>query len=254
MHARLLIYLASKLFSYTDTVQFYLRMDLPLQTGKFSTTSWASLELTACRLSRAFERQEPSSQVYSSESKSDLLRRLDKIESEVRSELKRQGFEDSRIQIERMLNMRFEGTDTALMVLPSEEDCRDEKEDFLTAFKRTYKDEFGFLLDTNKIVVDDLKVRGIGKTFDSLGPTVFEELKTLKRRRVRKESANSTHSVYYDGVGRVKDTPIFLLDKLKVGDTIDGPAMVIDDTQTIVLIPGSQAILCRKHLYITIEG
>jgi len=52
-----------------------------------------------------------------------------------------------------MLNMRFEGTDTALMVLCEE----GENENFDMAFKRSYKHEFGFLLETN-ILVDDIKV------------------------------------------------------------------------------------------------
>ncbi|KAL5488095.1 hypothetical protein ACEPAI_6203 [Sanghuangporus weigelae] len=199
---------------------------------------------------RAFERQEPSSTSYTPENKPHLKQRLDKLESEVRAELKRQGFEGKRVRVERMLNMRFDGTDTALMVLPT---TVNGEEDFLCAFKKTYKEEFGFLLDTKDIIVDDIKVRGIGKTFDSLGPSVFEELRTIEKRQVSAAAADKTHSVYFDGVGRIDDTPIFLLDKLDIGDVVKGPAMIIDNTQTIVLIPGSEAILCRKHLYITLH-
>lgn len=97
------------------------------------------------------------------------------------------------------------------------------------------------------------KVRGIGTTFDSLGPSVFSELKTLQKTPVDRTSADSTHAVYFDGVGRVRDTPVFLLERLAVGDVVQGPAMIIDDTQTIVLIPGAEAVLCRKHLYITLH-
>ncbi|KAH8113247.1 5-oxoprolinase [Phellopilus nigrolimitatus] len=200
---------------------------------------------------RAFERQEPCSTSYTPDNKASLTQRLDRLEANVRAELKRQGFDGSRVHVERMLNMRFDGTDTALMVLPDAKDG--EGEDFLAAFKRTYKNEFGFLLDTKNIIVDDIKVRGIGKTFDSLGPSVFKELHTLKKRSLEKSNADSTHSVYFDGVGRVDDTPVFLLDKLEVGDVVAGPAMIIDDTQTIVLIPGAEALLCRKHLYITLH-
>lgn len=74
---------------------------------------------------------------------------------DVKAELKRQGFEEERMHVERMLNMRFEGTDTALMVLAAD----DGKEDFEAAFDKAYKSEFGFLLDTKSIIVDDIKVR-----------------------------------------------------------------------------------------------
>jgi 5-oxoprolinase (ATP-hydrolysing) len=86
-----------------------------------------------------------------------LVSRLDKLTQDVHAELQKQGFDDKHIHIERMLNMRFDGTDTALMVLPHVEDG-DGKEDFEAAFKRVYKSEFGFLLETKSIVVDDIKV------------------------------------------------------------------------------------------------
>lgn len=65
--------------------------------------------------------------------------------------------------------------------------------------------------------------------------------------------AETTHSVYFDEIGRVNDTPVFLLPSLETGDKLEGPAMIIDDTQTIVLIPGATAILTSKHLYITLQ-
>lgn len=105
----------------------------------------------------AFELQEPSSTFYSSSTRASLVARLDKLTSDVREELARQGFEGDRVVVERMLNMRFEGTDTALMVLPSASDG-DGREDFEAAFMRVYKSEFGFQLDTKMVIVDDVKV------------------------------------------------------------------------------------------------
>lgn len=108
----------------------------------------------------AFELQEPSSSSYSPESKPGLLQRLDKLEADVKKDLKRQGFEGDRVRVERMLNMRFDGTDTALMVLPTDEDSKasGEPEDFVAAFRKSYKSQFGFLLDSKNIIVDDVKV------------------------------------------------------------------------------------------------
>jgi 5-oxoprolinase (ATP-hydrolysing) len=85
---------------------------------------------------------------------------------QVRTELQKQGFEDHRIHVERMLNMRFEGTDTALMVVTdNEKDGDSDGEDFEAAFKRVYKTEFGFLLDAKSIIVDDIKVYKIFLSF-----------------------------------------------------------------------------------------
>jgi len=201
---------------------------------------------------RVYELQQPASTFYTPENRGILAARLDKLDVDVRKELARQGFEGEHVQTERMLNMRFDGTDTALMVLPNEKDG-DGKEDFEAAFKRMYKAEFGFLLETKSIIVDDIKVRGIGKTFDSLGESVFSEVSKLEQRAVDQKKADTTWSVYFDRVGRVKDTPVYLLPDLAVGDTIEGPAMIIDNTQTIVLVPGARALLTSKHLYITLQ-
>jgi 5-oxoprolinase (ATP-hydrolysing) len=105
-----------------------------------------------------YELQEPSSASYTAQTKAFLLSRLDKLTSDVRTELRRQGFESDHVKVERMLNMRFEGTDTALMVLPDTKDG-DGEEDFEAAFKRVYKSEFGFLLETKSVIVDDIKVK-----------------------------------------------------------------------------------------------
>lgn len=216
-----------------------------------------------------YELQEPSSAFYSDNTKQSLFNRLDKLSNEVKAELHRQGFEDDKVKVERMLNMRFEGTDTALMVLPEEGDGNGQA-DFEAAFKRVYRSEFGFLLESKSVIVDDIKVstlstwrvnsahrspqvRGIGKTFDTLGESVYEEVKKLETRSIDCGKADSTYSVYFDEIGRVDDTPVFLLDDLETGDKVSGPAMIIDNTQTIVLIPGAESVLTSKHLYITIQ-
>ena len=217
---------------------------------------------------RVYERQEPSSAFYTEQNKPSLISRLDRLEEEVLEELRRQGFEERRTHIERALNMRFEGTDTALMILPEKTDGGGQ-EDFEAAFKRAYRAEFGFLLETKTIIVDDVKVgdlpcmltsdlklekkvRGIGKTFDSLGESVYTELEALSQRAVPNDRIDSRHSVYFDGLGRVNNTPVYLLDNLEVGDMIEGPGVVIDATQTILLIPHSKAVLTSKILHITL--
>ncbi len=104
------------------------------------------------------------------------------MSKEVYEELKKQGFEEKRIILERMLNMRFEGTDTALMVLPTKDDGDGSEADFEAAFKRVYKAEFGFLLDTKRIIVDDIKVGfsiflgGVAAHSLSAGPWYWQDI------------------------------------------------------------------------------
>jgi len=197
-----------------------------------------------------YEIQEPASTFYTAENVPILSSRLDVLTDATRKELGRQGFGPEHVRVERMLNMRFNGTDTALMVLP---DAGESAGDYLGAFRRAYKAEFGFLLDEARVVVDDIKVRGIGTTSDKSDRSVFDELDQLSTRLVKAQRAAMRHSVYFDKIGRVDDTPVFELGKLAVGDAVDGPAVVIDDTQTIVVIPGARAVLASRHLVITLR-
>jgi len=195
-----------------------------------------------------YEIQEPASTFYTAENMPTLSSRLDVLTEATRKELEDQGFAPAHIRTERLLNMRFNGTDTALMVLPE----AGKNENYLDAFRRTYKAEFGFLLDEARIIVDDIKVRAIGSTVDKSDLSVFDELEELGTRVLNAESAAIRHSVYFDKIGRVEDTPVFELEKLEVGDAVDGPAIVIDDTQTIVVIPGARAVLTSRHVVITL--
>lgn len=101
-----------------------------------------------------YETQEPSSYVFGDETLPTLTKQLDKLSEIVRKELERQGFSSDRIHLDRRLNMRFDGTDTALLI-SSEKDT-----DFEAEFKKSYQQEFGFLLES-RVMVDDINVRRI---------------------------------------------------------------------------------------------
>lgn len=58
--------------------------------------------------------------------------------------------------------------------------------------------------------------------------------------------------MYFDGVGRVNDTPVYKLPDLAVGDVLKGPAIILDDTQTIVVVPDAEVTVTRNHLYIVL--
>ncbi|KAF8307670.1 5-oxoprolinase [Clavulina sp. PMI_390] len=217
---------------------------------------------------RAFELQEPASETYSSSSLPKLLSRLDALSQSVKHQLiHEQGFAEERIVLERLLNMRFDGTDTALMVLQEGDGV--EAAGFEEAFKRMYRSEFGFVLEGKAIIVDDVKVRGIGKTFDTLGVSVWDEIETLETRTVpfhastststsenspaSTEKHTTTHSVYFEECSGRVDAPVYRLEDLERGDKVKGPAIVIDATQTIVLDPRSEAVVTEQHLFITLE-
>lgn len=103
------------------------------------------------------EAQEPVNEVYGDESRSRLLDRLSRLRDKVCRQLNGQGISNGDISYQRYLNMRYQGTETAIMVLePADGDFKEE-------FKRMHLREFAFLSpDERPIIVDDVRVRGVG--------------------------------------------------------------------------------------------
>ena len=129
------------------------------------------------------------------------------------------------------LNLRYEGTDTAIMTLKPDDG------DYLRAFVTQYKSEYGFVVEVRvgasgvectqgrPIVVDDVRVRAVGQgskiSVNSIPPATSP-------------AEPASHSLcYFEGRGRIS-TPVYLLGNLKAGHEISGPSIVIDNTSTII--------------------
>jgi 5-oxoprolinase (ATP-hydrolysing) len=205
------------------------------------------------------ERQEPESQVWSDqgpEAKSYLQGKMEDLKKKSAATLREQGFEEGQLQFEEYLNMRYRGTESALMILkPTSEEAKSEfdGEDwaFGKAFIKQHEQEFGFTLPDRDIIIDDVRVRGIGKTFEGLEKTVDQQLADIKPKDVGKgEKVYGSKSVYFEG-GR-QETSIYKLEDLAVGDRIKGPAIIADGTQTIVVTPNATALLIDTHVVINV--
>lgn len=59
-------------------------------------------------------------------------------------------------------------------------------------------------------------------------------------------------SVYFEPGGRM-DTPLYQLDKLTLGSRIRGPALILQETQTIVVDPDATAHILEKHVLIQLD-
>lgn len=86
---------------------------------------------------RVFEQQEPCSETWGTkEVEQRVAARAEELQNRVKKELEGQGFHGDRLQIETLLNLRYDGTDTSLMTLKPAEGWDVEK-----VFLNTYKQE-----------------------------------------------------------------------------------------------------------------
>ncbi|KAF2402288.1 5-oxoprolinase [Trichodelitschia bisporula] len=203
------------------------------------------------------ERQEPDSKVWSDEGDvvKHLQEKMEDLKSKSRQALRDQGFSDEEIQFEEYLNMRYRGTESALMIIkPSPEEAEEfggNQWAFERAFVKVHEQEFGFTLPDRDIIIDDVRVRGIGKSFEGLEKTVDQQLKEITFKDLSKgQKQYGIRQVYFEG-GR-QETPVYKLEDLAVGDKLLGPAILADGTQTIVVTPGATASIIHTHVIIKI--
>ncbi|CAI7573519.1 unnamed protein product [Penicillium bialowiezense] len=204
------------------------------------------------------ENQEPESKTWSEDKegvRDVLASRMETLKERSMRRLQAQGFDDEAIVFEEYLNMRYRGTESALMILkPTEEDAallfEGDEWAFGKAFERQHEQEFGFTLPNRDIVVDDVRVRGIGKGFKISEKTVDQQIQESNPSDVQTGQEYRRAQVYFEG-GR-RETPIYRLGDLSIDDRLKGPAILADDTQTIVVTPGASALLTKTHVVISI--
>ncbi|KAL9392046.1 hypothetical protein Peur_015966 [Populus x canadensis] len=178
------------------------------------------------------EAQEPYSAVYGPDSILEASHREDMLLKQIRQKLQEQGFREENITTETYLNLRYEGTDTAIMVKKHVNEDGSGS-DYAVEFVKLFQQEYGFKLQNRNILISDVRVRGIGVT-NILKPQVLEP--TSGNLEVE------GHYKVYFGNGWL-DTPLYKLDNLGCGHIIPGPAIIMNGNSTVVVEPQCKAII-----------
>ena len=166
----------------------------------------------------------------------DVVRaQLDELEREGRQALAAEGYAAEQLRVEPLLDLRYRGTETALSLpVPEEGDCA-------ASFAAQHQGHFGYTRPGRPIEITTARVRVSAAPGPPLAlpdlkaadgaPTPLGELAALRRERV-----------WFPGVGRL-EVPVFGRESFAPGATLRGPAIVLEDTGTIVLDPGFSAHL-----------
>ncbi|KAI2803539.1 hypothetical protein BLOT_007670 [Blomia tropicalis] len=176
----------------------------------------------------------PCSLTYDSASLTEINQRIDTLVGKSKTVLTEKGFSSENIRFEVYLNLRYERTDFALMITVENGSkvayC--DENNYRNCFDEQYKREFGFNIPGRPILIDDIRVRGIGSINETFLPG--SDSKPMNKDSIP-IAANHTE-IYFEATGYVK-TPIYLFEKLSPGCKINGPAMIIESNSTILIEP-----------------
>ncbi|RJG21183.1 hydantoinase B/oxoprolinase family protein [Massilia cavernae] len=156
----------------------------------------------------------------------------------VTQELEAQGVAPERIELVRRVHLRYEGTDSAIIVLFG--DHAGMKAQFETAYKK----RFSFLMPAKALVVEAVSVEAIGKSdapAESFADAPVRSTALVPRETVRMFGGDKWH-----------DTGLFKRADMRPGDLVKGPAIVAEDNSTTIVEPGWQAqVTTANHLVLT---
>ncbi|XP_049406595.1 5-oxoprolinase 1 [Solanum stenotomum] len=190
------------------------------------------------------EAQEPYSAVYGPDSVIEACRRETILLKQVKSKLQEQGFGEASITSETYLNLRYEGTDTAIMVKrPINDDGSGG--DYAAEFVKLFQREYGFKLQNRSIVICDVRVRGVGVT-NILKPRALDAAPGAPK-------IESHYKVYFESGWN--DTPLFKVENLACGHVLPGPAIIMNGNSTVIVEPNCKAIVTKYgNIKIEIES
>jgi len=163
---------------------------------------------------------------------------FEEMEADGRSEMERQGVATDRTEAVRKAHLRYEGTDTALVI------DYGAMADIVSRFEEAHRQQFGFISPEKSHIVEALSVEVIGAGEVLEDPVVGEETDVpapAPLATVSMFSAEETH-----------DTPVYDREAMKPGCRVDGPAILKEANATTVVEPGWRAEVTKHdHLILT---
>jgi 5-oxoprolinase (ATP-hydrolysing) len=162
------------------------------------------------------------------ESLPTVAERLDALAAAARAELERQQAAAGTVTVHRRVHVRYEGTDSALIVPFGK------LEEIVAGFEAAYRQRFAFLMKGKRLVVEAVSVEAVVAGDAPAEPRrpVHPARELPARETVRMYSGAEWH-----------DATLVVREDLRPGDVIPGPAIIAEKNATTVVEPGWQAVL-----------
>lgn len=183
-----------------------------------------------------------------------LRRRLHALASAARQELARQQVSSGDMRVLHRAHVRYDGTDTALIV-PLADALVDEAADSAhtvqavqRGFEDAYRQRFAFLMEGKGLIVEAVSVEAV-----VAGDAPAEHTHPLQPERdAPRRDTVRMYTAGLDGQAAWHEAGLFVREDLRPGDAMDGPAIIAEQNATTVVEPGWRARL-TAHDHILLE-
>ncbi len=169
----------------------------------------------------------------------DLAPGIENLKIRALDELAAQNIKPGAAAISVKLQIRYDGTDTALDI------TLDTPEIMRSAFEKAHSSRFGFIFPDKQMIVESIMVEASGGGAKPR-EAEFEPGDTAP-------PAPMSTSAIFSG-GKWHDCPVYARENLKPGHKLPGPALIIEPNSTIVIEPGwSAGVTKHNHLLLNRE-
>jgi 5-oxoprolinase (ATP-hydrolysing) len=160
---------------------------------------------------------------------------LGELAESARTEVLAQGVPAGRVRVAKRVHLRYDGTDSALVV------GHGTRDEMVRAFEAAYRTRYSFLMPERGLIVEAVSVEAVG------GADTFAERPSDAAPRTGPPQPADTVDMFTGG--RAHRTPVFRREALRPGDRIDGPAIIAEANATTIVEPGWRAEVTRlDHL------
>jgi N-methylhydantoinase A len=175
----------------------------------------------------------------------DLSSMFDRLAAQALEDLRADGFTTETIRIQRALDMRYAGQGYEITIPCEAEAMSAEGLKVLRkSFDEQHRGMFGHMAPEEPVEIVSYRVRGVGMVPPVEMPRFTRAGTTLK------DALRETRKVRFDG--KTVDCPIYQRERLDVGLTFKGPAVLDQFDCTTVICPGQMARVDEwKNLIVT---
>ena len=156
----------------------------------------------------------------------DLASQLDALAAEALADMAGQGVSDDKVMLTKTVHLRYEGTDSALIVTFAD------RAGMIAGFEAAHLQRYGFMVPDKAHIVENISVEAVGAMAEIADPMI------ASRQNGAVEPIAIT-TMYSEGEHH--ETRVYRRDDLMAGDRIAGPAILVEATGTTVLEPGWRA-------------
>ena len=193
------------------------------------------------------EAQAPFAGTYSPSVLNSVKDQFQRLLNKASAELASTGVDPSTFLAEYFLNLRYAGSDTTLMIAKPEDSW-----DFANEFGKRHSAEFGFSFPSKELFIENCRVRVVSPTvsdWDSDG--INDQVEQIRLLDGSPPEPFSVTAACFTVQGNVS-TPTHRLSDLAIGSRIQGPAIIVDATQTIVVETSCTAFITKRHVIVDV--